>query len=55
MQDMKYLSLDESKYPRLEKYQADVMAASTGVNAIHKAEGDWASKLVPAAQGMFKV
>lgn len=54
MQDCKYIGHDISAYPGLIKYQEDVMAASPGINEIHKEGGAWHSML-PAIQAFMKV
>lgn len=55
LQDLKYLTPKKvDEHARAKQYEADVLAASAGMNDIHKADGEWATQVVPAAQGMFQ-
>ena len=55
MQDVRYLGNNFDEYPNLVKYQENCLKASGGLEAIHKTGGDWDTKIVPMAAGMFKL
>lgn len=54
MQDLRVFSQDISVYPRALEYEAAVMAASTGMNDVHKDGSAWATEVLPAFQGMMR-
>jgi len=54
MQDLKLLCLETGDYPRAMQYEADVLAASEGLDSILKADGIYTTEVLPQAQALMK-
>jgi len=54
MQDLKLLCLETGDYPRAMQYEADVLAASSGLNDILKADSVYSTEVLPQAQALMK-
>jgi len=54
MQDLRLLCLETGDYPRAMQYEADVLAASEGLNSILKADGTYTTEVLPQAQALMK-
>ena len=48
------LCLETGDYPRAMQYEADVLAASEGLNSILKADGTYTTEVLPQAQALMK-